>query len=667
MEPGGASRRPRSEVDDLLRASAAPLLMLSLASGAALAADALEAEAVSATLSVRLAAGKSTYFLGETIPLELEFRGRAAPDFYFSTASVERRPGGHERFVVTPEEAVEDPLNDYFSSFGFVGSILSSWHPLDGTPLVLRAELNQWLRFTRPGAYDLSVVSRRLERYSRAPAPELTSNTVAFDVVEPPRGWARSQLARARSALSSGTGDERGRAVRELQYLNTRDAAVELVRHYGEGGDELQSDWASALMASAFRREIVSAMESRLEAGGVLPAGFIGELAKLRALLDHGAGQAHARERFEAELALRCDYTRRWIEHLDRRPSAPALAAAMTGVEAGGECASGLPDLLARQPVLARQAFASLPPERQAILLRFGWPAIAGTWAVPAIEDAYRRSTPGRRFPSPGDEALRRIGALDPERGRSLAIEELRTGAHEIGADTLLSLLPDPLPGLDEALLARYRDARTDDARATAMWLVSRHGSPSLEPLVRGALERDTPCELEAAGLAYLLDHHPEAALARLDPGFDRQHGGCVAPPWDSLAARRWDPRVEAAAIAHVERGTTRQVADAARVLQQHGSAAAKEPLLAGLARWNGSWRARGAELAALAAGPPGLDSPLVVENALTNALANARSFKLSADEAARVRGLCLTRACRDNVDALTRARATQPEAPDHP
>ena len=35
---------------------------------------------VDATLTVRLSAGKSTYAMGELIPLELEFRGRAGPD-----------------------------------------------------------------------------------------------------------------------------------------------------------------------------------------------------------------------------------------------------------------------------------------------------------------------------------------------------------------------------------------------------------------------------------------------------------------------------------------------------------------------------------------------------------------------------------------------------------
>jgi hypothetical protein len=99
-------------------------------------------------------------------------------------------------------------------------------------------------------------------------------------------------------------------------------------------------------------------------------------------------------------------------------------------------------------------------------------------------------------------------------------------------------------------------------------------------------------------------------------------------------------------------------VSEAAQALAAYGSARAKGPLLERLARWNEEWRGRAAELAALVAGPTALDSPVVVENLLVNALLDSRAFSLTKEEAERVRELCLTRACRDNVDARVRARS---------
>ncbi len=96
---------------------------------------------------------------------------------------------------------------------------------------------------------------------------------------------------------------------------------------------------------------------------------------------------------------------------------------------------------------------------------------------------------------------------------------------------------------------------------------------------------------------------------------------------------------------------------EAARALETYGSAQVKEPLLARFSAWSDEWRARKAELEALAAGPPAFDSPLVLENSLANALLDGRSFALTDDELKHVRDLCVTTGCRENVDARPRSR----------
>ena len=177
---------------------------------------------VSATLTVRLAADKSTYALGELIPLELEFRGRAGPDWNFNTMGdgLWREP---ERYVVTPAGGHDDPFAEYFSSVGIVGGVLSGWHPLDGTPFVVRTRLNDRVRFTKPGDYWLVVESSRLERYSRKPAPALVSNPVALHVRAASPRWAAAELARAVAAVEGGRVEE-GAAV--LRHLGTKGAAI---------------------------------------------------------------------------------------------------------------------------------------------------------------------------------------------------------------------------------------------------------------------------------------------------------------------------------------------------------------------------------------------------------------------------------------------------------
>ena len=176
---------------------------------------------------------------------------------------------------------------------------------------------------------------------------------------------------------------------------------------------------------------------------------------------------------------------------------------------------------------------------------------------------------------------------------------------------------------------------------------------------MRVEIDRDPSCPLEAAALAYLLEHDPPPALRRLQPGFDRRRSGmCVVPPWVEIAPWHWDEAVEAAAIAHLRVESPRLVSDAAQILGARGSARAKGAILDRLARWNKEWRRpRRVELDALVAGPLAFDSPVVVEGALVGALLDGRALSLTKEETERVRELCLTKACRDNVDARARSR----------
>lgn len=242
---------------------------------------------VDATLSVRLAAGKSSYAIGELIPLGLEFRGRADPDFYFSTATYDRSGRmGQERYTITPGGGGYDPLAEYFSSVGILGGGLSGWHALDGRPFVLRAHLNEWVRFTRPGTYQLVVTSSRLERYSRQAAPTLVSNPVALRVEAATPEWAAAEVARAVAAVDRSRPGGLEGGVTILRHLGTKDAALTLVSRYGAGGPGLRFDWLAGLVASPHRGEIVEAMEARVDAGEPLPAGFVRDLALLRSFLD---------------------------------------------------------------------------------------------------------------------------------------------------------------------------------------------------------------------------------------------------------------------------------------------------------------------------------------------------------------------------------------------
>ena len=576
--------------------------------------------AVDATLAVRLTAGKSTYAMGELIPLELEFRGRAGPDYffylYFSTGRM-----GHERYVVTPDGGADDPLPEYYSSVGVVGSGLSGWHPLDGTPFVFGVLLNEWVRFTKPGEYRLVVESSRLARYSREPAPTLSSSPVALHIETPTPEWASAEVARAVAALEGrGPGTAR-EGVAILRHLGTRDAALALVRLYGAGGTRLRSrlDRRPRRLAAprgdrgghggAGRRR--RAAPGRLRAGPGAPA----LLPRPSRRAPTPTGSSGRRPRSAITRGARSRPLGRGT------PTTEALEAALAALEELLEppCETSLPPLLGAHPAAAREAFLALPTADAGPAARAPLEQHRG-----ALDPAGARgaSTTGGEatLASPGWATLRSVASprwtpRGAARWRSTRSGPVLDG---LAPETLTSLLGESVPDLDEALRQRYRAARTEEGQAATMELIARYGSARLLPLVRVEIDRDPSCPLEAAALAYLLEHDPPPALRRLQPGFDRHRSGmCVVPPG------RRSPRCTGTRPSRPRRSPTcrARVPASCRTPRRSSGRAGRRgpraPLLERLARWNEEWRGRESELDALVAGPLAFDSPVVVENAL--------------------------------------------------
>jgi hypothetical protein len=618
-----------------------------------------------ASLDVHFASDTVTYRVGEEIPLDLEFRGTADKDYYFSTGTcgVLGRMTSSERVIVTPTDGTDDPLADYYGSAGgFAGSCPEGWHALDGTALHIRVLLNDAVRFRRPGMYQIVITSTRLARYSSHPAPVLSSAPVSLRIIPIDDVWATGEVAHATDLVTRGNPIEVRHGAAILRYLGTEGAAHALVEHY-EAIAAAGADIQAALISSPDRALIVRQMEARLDAGAALDPSFVATLTRLHVLRELPLTPGDAVARRERSAIVQAEYDSRWRAALSRRPAtAETLGAELARLpNAGADLREQIANDLDQHPAEAADAFARLPPDLQSVLLQPATnrpPTLNGPWVLPALRRVYAEWHGNRNGVPAGDLALTRLYELAPEEGRRLILEEIRTSERGIGYDAL-AILPDAsLPELDAVLESRYASPLPTNAAAlyrarTTAWLIARYGSPNLLPFVATLLTRGLACDIEGGLTAYLLKHDPEAAMRRLDPRFDRAAGeGCVAP-LPALAAHYWDDRVQAAAIADLGAPVVMRVIEAAQILGTRGSAGAKQPLLDRLAQWSDEWRDRAAELSSR----PDPNSPEFVENNIVNALFRNARFALTKDEAAHIRALCVTDRCRMNADAVIRAR----------
>src|SRR5262249_18444446 len=142
---------------------------------------------------------------GEIIPLELEFASGVPRRFAVDGRTSDR--SGQltiDDFTLTPADGAADPMRDYFGSIdGFIGGGLGTTSLLGAGTVIVPLDLNDWLRFARPGPFRLSVRSRRVtDTASRAVVP-VASNSVSFTIVPRDAAWETTPLTEARRLLDA--------------------------------------------------------------------------------------------------------------------------------------------------------------------------------------------------------------------------------------------------------------------------------------------------------------------------------------------------------------------------------------------------------------------------------------------------------------------------------
>ena len=420
----------------------AGVLLLALLGASGLRSPGLAASPGSArepSLRVLLSSGKATYAMGEVIRLDLEFTGRADSDFYWSTESYDRSGRlASETYELVPGEGFDDPLDDYFRGDifgGFIGGGLRGLHSLDGSPFRIQVVLNEWVRFAKPGRYEVRVSSHRLERHSRRPAPVVSADPVVIDIVSPPKRWAEREVERASVALRGGSGGEARQGVTVLRHLGTKGAALALLAHYPAVDERTTFDLFAGLIASPHRALIVEEMESKVDAGDPLPASYVERLSYLRCLLEmpRGTGDyASRRTRYEA---LRKEYDARWMSGSAKRGwKEKELGAALRklNVDLDAESALAIGDALAQNPKEAAAAFLAVPPAQQSYLLEYRWPILDRPWIRPALEalyDGWTGEPGGTKSAGDQEPLLERLARWEGEwRGRGGELVALRSG-----------------------------------------------------------------------------------------------------------------------------------------------------------------------------------------------------------------------------------------------
>jgi len=491
-------------------------------------------------LQLRLSTSSSVYHQGELIPLGLSFSSKLSNRYQVNMASYDRSGRmNYEKFSVDPAEGTSDPLLVYFNSnLFFLAGGLTNFQFLSNTPYVIRLNLNEWVRFDKPGRYRVTVTSRRVsdargaksgaKSFYQGTVQDLKSNSIEIRVIEPDEAWQQSELKtiladfdRSPPATGSFSSNQRLTAITALRDLGSADAARELARHLR--GDENQVDWAClfGLVGSPNRRAGYEEMK-KLLVDPDFPVGGMFLDAFTMVPLDPAESAEALRRQRGANLK-------------EARSSLTAAISIKRGKAAAVSVNTALqnPDPIDSQEhrrklvSLLIEHFTELTIDEQRRWLEENWPTVKGAAWLPTLRTIAAEYSdypipyapnmlPAYDYFKLSGDGLIHWYELDPEGARPTVIAEIVRPKPRYSANTL-GMLPDKvLPDEEHAIADHFLATDDYNEESNLTSLLNRYADsavlPQVLPKIRRKLGGLWACIPENNAVAYVQKVDPEAA-----------------------------------------------------------------------------------------------------------------------------------------------------------
>jgi len=605
-------------------------------------------------------APRTAFFLGEAIPLKLEFTSTRARAFLADSRLQDRvgRMNYTEEFVAAPASLCEDPLEGLPGGMGGMGGLSGGPVVLSEKPFAVERVLNEWVRFRQPGEYRVYVVSTRVSQVGRGKAVELVSDVLTLEIRPAPGTWVNEQIAAANKTLDAPaapggqTVEERLGAIRALRFLDSPEAAAELVRRLAAGQDVDSFPAYVGVLGSAHRKQLLPLMEQRLVAADQpVQDRYLDTLAQLAELVASGgtmraypkdeagqkAWQAESKRRADVREKKQNEYAARLIASLPAKQPQARAVSLNTLFDFGTRNDVQQPWLGSVAASLIAD-FHSLPAMTQSSLLEYRWSALKGPAMLPVLRDLVANPPPQQAYPAIQSVALRRLYELAPDEGKKIILDEIRRPTKSLPFSSL-AMLPDAaLPELNDVLAERFdsllilRYATGDIVKRVEGAYLARNAAMCAGPLAFYFLKYDVPL-----GERLLREDFAKSGAAPV----------CYDMGFQFLQLGRWaySPALERLAIESLTSPKVPVKRGAAEVLGKYGTAAAEKPLWDTMEYFRSWWKGREEELKEKI-GEEGMQ----LERALRIALATADGWVLQETELRRLLAQCSSEWCRTEV-----------------
>jgi hypothetical protein len=559
------------------------------------------ARAQDVSLEVRTRDGRAEYRLGEPIALQMVFTStnkQYVVDTSFRHPAPQR---SQDDFLINPEEGTGDPMEDFHRAMAKMGVFdsggLRGIGLLRSDPISLDLYLNDYVRFSKPGRYVLTLRDRRVSavrRSSDEPVQviELISKPLGLTILAADAEWQKQQLDSALEALKKRPGVN-AVACRTLTSLGTAEAEVAMVDALEDEYETMGCGFSHSLLGVSHRRIVVDRMQQKLESpeASVSPP-FVETMATLMVLEEKGETdfsqlQKEARKQINDDLFA-----------LLAEKKGPARIAAISTLVNESLQDSGIEGSMRSAQVLrlAAEVFDQLSSQAQNTLLSARWADIAGPAMVPVLRRCAEADSAVSCGTLQGDLLLTRLNQLSPSDAREVILADIQRDNPRFPS-RLLGILPDKeLPEMDGAL-REHLQSKNGNLDTTA-GLIQRYASSGIAGAVVSFLDErglgNLGGQIVPNLIAYLLRVQPDAGEQALKAALaTRNETGSYKYLLRDVAQRTRSSKIQGIAIDALSDPDHDVVLSAVQALALTGDTQAKATLFERLGEWNARWMGR--------------------------------------------------------------------------
>ena len=655
-------------------------------------ASALAANPTDVQFRLALAGGRAQFHHGEAIKVRYELTSDTpqkyrSGDLWYDLSDRSR----FESFVSDRPGDSADPLADHWTIWetlynAHVTRRLGSWKYLSQDPLVESWDLNEYLRFDKPGKYRIYAVTRHVVadwspgRDPYAGGAPLASGVLEVEILPDDAEWEATQLEHAVETMTLAQRNERERttAVKTIRYLQTPAALDAMVTHYTDASRDTDAQLLSGMIGYHDHAAAVKRMERQLGAEDFGVTRFylfsLGVM-KLRQAHPEISGDELKRaekpeqKRWRRELFdVLMPYYEQLIPAAEKKnPRARALTV----------------DTLFHTSALEVYDFEKLPlpPEKiEALRLRelailpdlppyeqfdrianFGWAKnLPGEQVLPVLRKIYANPAgeAAGNIRQTRNYVLKDVNAISPEEGQRLLATAITEPHEAMNAREASNLPMTPSAELDNLLISKLEGRVTEEMKSASP-LIGKFATPGILERVRAVYEVEKeawPCDIEAGLLAYFLRVDPEYGMkvypAAAQYAAGRSTLSCQRPTLlGAISVLYYSQFVENAAVAQLQDANPRAVQDAAEMLRWHPTAPAQAALYARFQQFHEEWKDFDpAKAPADVRQKWDRSNAAGLELALVRAIAQSQPYRRNAEMLEQLGKLCVTDACRAEV-----------------